>query len=198
MKNNVFLLGLLAITFGISEVSAQAWSDRFQIGARGGVNFSTVAGDDFDSPDGRTSFYAGLLAEAPLSDRVSLQPEVFYSGQGFDINEDPDGPDAEFQVDYIQVPVLLKLYLIDGLNIHAGPQFGFKINEEVDFDPADDGGDFDTDSINDFDMQLAAGAEYKFGESFFLQARYTYGFSEIIEDVDVHNSVLSAGIGFMF
>lgn len=185
-------------SFTAMLVSAQAWSDKFQIGARGGINFSTVASDDFDSPDGRTSFYAGLLAEAPLSERISIQPEVFYSGQGFDINDNPDGPDTEFQLDYIQVPILLKVYLLDGLNIHGGPQFGFKVNEEIDVDPADDGGDFNSDSINDFDMQLTAGAEYKFAESFFIQARYTYGFSEIIEDTDVHNSVFAAGIGFMF
>merc|ERR1712146_452749 len=129
------------------------------------------AGDDFDSPDSRTSFYLGLLAEAPLSDHVSLQPEVFYSAQGFDITDEPDTPDAQFQVDYIQVPVLLKFYIADGLNIHGGPQF---------------------------DFQGTAGVEYKFPSGFFIQGRYSYGFSEMIEDVDVHNSVWSAGLGFMF
>lgn len=195
MKKAVFFVLFIFINL---TTHAQAWTDNFQIGVRGGLNFATVTGDDFDSPDSRTSFYAGLIAEAPLSDRVSLQPEVFYSGQGFDITDEPNEIDAQFQLDYIQVPVLLKLYLIDGLNIQAGPQFGFKINEEIDFEPAEDSGDFDTDAINDFDLQLSAGAEYKLGKSFFVQARYTYGLSEIIEDFNVHNSVLSAGIGFMF
>jgi hypothetical protein len=179
-------------------ISAQAWSDNFQLGIKGGLNFATVAGDNFDSPDGRTSFYAGLLAEAPLTDRVSLQPEVFYSAQGFDITDEPNSPDAQFQLDYIQVPLVLKLYLLDGLNIQAGPQFGFKINEETDLDPTEDGGDIGSDAIKDFDFQVTAGAEYKFAARFFVQARYSYGLSEIIENFDVHNSVLSAGIGFMF
>jgi len=188
---------VLCITTGVSAF-AQSWSDNFQLGVKGGVNLATVAGDDFDSPDSRTSFYAGLLAEVPLTDQVSLQPEVFYSGQGFDINDNPDGVDAEYQIDYIQVPVLLKIYLIDGLNIHAGPQFGFKINEQADFDPTNEGGNFDTDAIKDFDFQITAGAGYKFAESFFIEARYSYGLSEMIEDTDVHNSYVSAGIGFMF
>ncbi|MEH6679943.1 MAG: porin family protein [Sediminicola sp.] len=195
MKKNVIMVA--ALLTGISSF-AQSWTSEFQLGARGGANFATVAGDDYDSPDSRTSFYAGLVAEAPLSDRFSLQPEVFYSGQGFDINDNPDGPDAEFQMDYIQVPVLLKVYLIDGLNIHAGPQFGFKVNEELDFDPNDDAGDFDSDAIKDFDFQLASGVEYKFPGGFFIQGRYAYGFSELIEDSDVHTSVFSAGVGFMF
>tara|TARA_R110000868_G_scaffold21640_5_gene89727 strand:- start:294 stop:881 length:588 start_codon:yes stop_codon:yes gene_type:complete len=181
-----------------TSLFAQSWSDKFQLGVKGGANFATVVGDDFDSPDRRTSFYAGLVVEAPITEKFSLQPEVFYSGQGFDLNENNDGVDAQYQLDYIQVPVLLKVYLFDGLNIHAGPQLGFKVNEEIDFEPTSDGGDFNTDSVKDFDFQLTSGIEYKFAESFFVQARYTYGFSEVIEDADVHNSYFSAGVGFMF
>ncbi len=182
---------------------AQDAESKFQLGARGGVNFSTITGDGFEDPKSRTSFYAGLVAETFIAEKFALQGEVFYSGQGFDIEEIsfagiPLTPEAEFQIDYIQVPLLAKIYLIEGLNIHAGPQFGFKINEEVDIDPTGDGGDFDTNRIKDFDFQLAAGAEFKLTSGFFIQARYTYGFSEIIEGTDVRNSVFSAGVGFMF
>lgn len=194
MKKNVLIIAALMV----GSICLAQNTNNVQLGVRGGANFATVAGDDFDSPDSRTSFYLGLLAEAPLSDHVSLQPEVYYSAQGFDITDEPDTPGAQFQVDYIQVPVLLKFYIADGLNIQAGPQFGFKVNEEIDFDPTEDGGDFDTDSINGFDLQGAAGLEYKFPSGFFIQGRYSYGFSEMIEDVDLHNSVWSAGLGFMF
>ena len=68
----------------------------------------------------------------------------------------------------------------------------------LDFNPGEDSGDFDSDSINSFDFQGTAGVEYKFPSGFFIQGRYSYGFSEMIEDVDVHNSVWSAGLGFMF
>ncbi|MBQ0733388.1 porin family protein [Aquimarina celericrescens] len=182
---------------------AQEVENRFQFGARAGVNFATITGDDFEDPNSRTSFYAGLVAETFVTEKFALQGEVFYSGQGFDIEETTFAgvivtPEAEFQIDYIQVPLLAKIYLIDGLNIHAGPQFGFKINEEIDTDPTGDGGDFDTDSIKDFDFQLAAGAEFKLTGGFFIQARYTYGVSEVVEDSDAHNSTFSAGVGFMF
>ncbi len=194
MKGFISILLILATT----SMSAQAWSNEFQLGFRGGLNFSTVTGDGYDSPDGRTSFYAGLLAEAPLTERLSLQPEVFYARQGFDIGGTPSDPAVEFQLDYIQVPVLLKLYLIDGLNVHAGPQFGFKVNESLDFSPASAGNTIDVDAIQTLDVQLSVGAEYKVLQTFFVQARYAYGFSEIIEDADAHNAVLSLGVGFMF
>lgn len=195
MKKYVFLIAIMLVSI---NASAQTWSEQVQIGVRGGVNFSTVAGDDLESPDGRTSFYAGLLAEIPLNERFSLQPEVFYSGQGFDITDEPNRRDAEFQIGYIQVPLLAKIYLIDGLNIHLGPQFGFKVNEEIDYAPGGNSGDINSDSVKDFDFQLTGGLEYKISRNIFIQGRYSYGLSEVVENVNLHNSVFSAGIGFMF
>tara|TARA_R100000306_G_C4358073_1_gene133820 strand:- start:41 stop:628 length:588 start_codon:yes stop_codon:yes gene_type:complete len=191
---------LVSLSFLCAIVTAQAQSESlsFDFGARGGLNLSTVTGDDIESPDNRTSFYAGLVAETPITERFSLQGEVFYSGQGYDITEEENELDAEYQLGYIQVPVLAKIYLIDGLNIHAGPQFGFKVYEEIDFEPLDNGGDVDTDAVQDFDFQLTSGLEYKFDGGFLLQARYTYGFSEVVENSSIHNSVFSAGVGYMF
>lgn len=194
-KAALFLTLIFCSTFLFAQ---QDVDNKIQFGARGGVNFATITGDDFESPESRTSFYAGLVAEGFVTDRFSLQSEVFYSGQGFNIEETLITSKAEYQIGYIQVPILAKIYLIEGLNIHAGPQFGFKVNEEIDFEPNNDGGDFETDQIKDFDFQLAAGAEYKFSNGLFIQARYTYGLTEVIEDTEVHNSVLSAGLGFMF
>lgn len=195
MKKYIFLTLFVIVT---ASVSAQAWSDKFQLGIKGGLNFSTVAGDNFDSPDGRTSFYAGLLAEAPITKRFSIQPEIFYSRQGFNVAGPANDPDIQFQLDYIQVPLILKIYLLDGLNIQAGPQIGFKVSEKLDFSPSQSGNEFDTDSINDIDLQITGGLEYKLMESFFVQARYTYGFSEVMENRDANNVIFSAGIGFMF
>ncbi|WP_062055364.1 porin family protein [Aquimarina longa] len=195
MKKTILFFSII-----LCSITAVAQDSDMQVrlGVRGGVNFATITGDDFKSPKSRTSFYAGLVAESFISDRFSLQGEAFYSGQGFDIEKTLLTPKAEFQIDYIQVPILAKVYLIEGLNIHAGPQFGFKINEEIDTDPTGNGGDFNTDQIKDFDFQLAAGIELKLTKDFFIQARYTHGLSEVVENTDAHNSTFSTGIGFMF
>lgn len=201
------ILSSLVGLFAILGAKAQADSDLVQIGVKGGVNFATVSGDGFDSPDSRTSFNAGFVAEIPFSERFSIQPEVLYSGQGFDaVQRDQDNfldndENVEYQLDYIQVPVLAKIYLVKGLNIQAGPQIGFKINEEIDYRPNDDAGDVDLGDYSeteDIDISLAAGVEYKFDGGFFIQGRYNYGFTELIENYDIHNSVYQVGVGFMF
>jgi len=200
--------------FALTSVYAQSDSKAIQLGAKGGVNLSKLSGDDFDDVDSRTSFNVGLVAEIPISERISFQPEVFYSGQGFDILErDQDNifdtdQNFEYQLDYIQVPLLLKAYLIKGLSVEAGPQFGFKIHEEFDTQPNSDGGDFEIDEddsyVKDFDTSLALGTSYKFDNGFFLSARYTMGLTSIFKDdtffegVDGKNEVWQFGAGFMF
>ncbi|MBP1841130.1 porin family protein [Formosa algae] len=212
MKKLIVFTG--AFLFALTSIHAQSDSREFQIGAKAGVNFSDVSGDDIGDVDSRTSFNAGLVAEVPISERFSFQPEVFYSGQGFDLKEiDQDNvfdtdENVEYQLDYIQVPLLLKAYLIEGLSVEVGPQFGFKVHEEIDSKPNDDGGDIEIDSddsnIKDFDTSLAFGTSYKFHNGVFISARYTVGLTNIIEDnaylgdVDAKNNVWQFGLGYMF
>ncbi|MFD2697225.1 porin family protein [Mesonia sediminis] len=201
------VLTAIVAAAGIFGAQAQANSDLVKLGVKGGVNLATVTGDDFDSPDSRTSFNAGFVAEVPFSERFSVQGEVLYSGQGFDaVRVDQDNfldndENIEVQLDYIQIPLLAKIYLVEGLSVSAGPQIGFLVNDEIDYKPNSDSGDIDIDGAlepEDIDISLAAGLEYAFDNGFFISGRYNYGFSEIIKDVDVHNSVLQFGIGYTF
>ncbi|NJY63226.1 PorT family protein [Salinimicrobium sp. CDJ15-81-2] len=199
MKKSVLFIA--AMVFSTTFVAAQEF---VYFGVKGGVNISTVTGDDFDSPEERTSFNVGLLAEIPLTQRFSLQPEVYYSGQGFDAAEiDQDNvfdtdENVEFQLDYINVPILAKFYLVDGLSLQAGPSFNFKVNEEIDYQPTNNAGDRDFDEVKDFEFGGAVGVEYKFNNGFLIQARYNHGFTELAENTDAYNSVFQAGVGFMF
>lgn len=208
------ILCAVALISGLTVAQAQSDSKAVQLGVKGGLNSSTISGDDIGELKSRTSFNAGLVAEIPFSERVSFQPEVFYSGQGFDIQEnDQDNifdtdDNVEYQLDYIQVPLLLKVYLVEGLSVEAGPQFGFKIHEEIDFEPNNDGGDIEIDSndsnVKDLDTGIALGTAYKFDNGFFLSGRYTFGLTNIFEDgtafenVDAKNNVWQFGLGFMF
>ncbi|PZD79697.1 porin family protein [Mesonia sp. K7] len=197
---------ILAVTFvtaSIFTANAQADSDLVQIGLKGGVNLATVTSDEdsFDEPKSRTSFNLGFVAEVPYSNRFSLQGEVLYSGQGFEIEEiNVEGENAEYQLGYIQIPVLAKLYLIEGLNIYAGPQIGFQVSEKIKI--GDDEIDVEDNPFleesEDIDFGAAVGAGYKFDNGFFLDARYNRGFSELFESSDARNSVISLGVGFMF
>lgn len=195
---------LMTVTFfGMYVVSAQSEKAGFDFGVRGGVNFSNITtSDDLDAPNSRTSFYAGLVAELPLQERFSLQGEVFYSSQGYERTIPllgNDKIDFKLKADYIQVPILAKFYVVKGLSIAVGPQFGFKVNEKIDYGTSGNGAVNPVD-LNTFDFQGTGGLEYKLDNGLFIQGRYSYGFSDLISNShhSHHTSVFSAGLGYMF
>ncbi len=194
-----------AIVFASAlTANAQAEADNTEdksvsFGVKGGVNFATVNGDDIDSPDSRTSFHVGALVEVPVSDMFSVQAEAMYSGKGFDFDyEGSDGDKAELQLDYIDVPVLAKFYLTEGLSLEAGPQLSFLINEELDLNPNSDSGDFPLDDAESIDFGLAGGLTFQTNFGMLATGRYVYGLSDVYKDVDVHNSTFQIGIGYKF
>src|SRR5690606_35461104 len=134
----LFLATVLAF-LSATAIYAQADDTTTQFGVTGGVNLSNITGDDIGDLDSGTSFNLGLFMEIPISGRFSFQPEVLYSGQGFTVlsrNQDDIfdvGDNVEYQLSYIQVPLMAKLYLVKGLYAEAGPQFGFKVKEEIDY-----------------------------------------------------------------
>ncbi len=132
-----------------------------------------------------------------LTDKFGFQVEAFYSRQGFTSNELLQTEKIAVKIDYIQFSILAKAYLLKGLNIQGEIQLGFKTDEEVNNSLSINDVDLESDTIRDFDFQLVSGIEYKFKNGFFIQARYSYGLSEIINDLEVYSSVLSVGIGFM-
>jgi len=201
----VFFIAVLAV-FGVTATQAQ----EVRLGAKGGVNFSSFSGDGFDAfddPEGRTSFHIGAFAEIPLSERFSIQPEVLYSGQGFDLISREGADDTEVQLDYINVPVMAKVYIVEGLYAEAGPQIGFNVKSEIDSDPDDvDSGDvtIDEDVINDVDFSVGVGAGYQFNNGLFLNARYNFGLTDVFNnedlliDSDAKNSVFAVSAGYSF
>ncbi len=195
---------LLLATAGLSAQTVDNTARDISFGVKGGVNFASLTGGDFfDDVNSRTSFHVGALAEFPIADIFSLQVEALYSGQGFEADfRGPEGDKAEYQLDYINIPVLAKFYIAKGLSIEAGPQFSFLVNEEFDFNPNNDDGDIDLEGTDaeaeSFEFGAAAGITFELPSGLFATGRYIHGFTDIIQDVDGQNSVFQLGIGYKF
>ncbi len=196
MKKVILLLTSFISVAAFSQENANSSSDA-KFGIKGGLNYTTVTKGDFEEGlDPRTSFHIGFVGEIPLIDKaISLQPELLYSRQGFENNFVFLGTNykEEYQVDYINLPVLLKLHAGNVLSFEVGPQFGLKINEKV----VSNNTEVDRNDINEFDTALAGGVSLNF-EEFFISGRYTYSLNEIIKDSNSKNSVFQVGVGFRF
>ncbi len=203
------MLGAVAVS-NAQEDASNKDSMAFSWGVKGGVNFATLNGGDFDSPDSRTSFHVGLMAEFPLAEIFSLQVEALYSGQGAEYTESyPDltsptgisSSKTELQLDYINVPVLAKVYLFKGFSIEAGPQFSFLINDEWDTEPTSGGGSSPSpirQTAHTFEFGAAGGLTFQTEMGLFAYGRYNQGISDIADDVKANNSVFQLGVGYKF
>lgn len=97
------------------------------------------------------------------------------------------------KLDYINVPIFAKYYVLDKLSVEAGPQFGFLVK-------ADNNGEDIKEYLKTFEFGLGVGASYYFTENIFAGARYNFGLTSIDKesDVKIHNNVLQVSVGYRF
>ncbi|MCP9200750.1 PorT family protein [Gramella sp. GC03-9] len=201
MKKTVLLVAIAILGFSLNTQAQEYWN----FGVKGGVNFTNMTSDGFEDNNSRTGFHIGLLAEIPVSDRFSIQPEALYSTQGTEATRVffGDRITGEYQLDYIQVPLIAKFYIIDGLALEAGPSFNFLVEEEYDFESNSINLETDSELADTFEFGGAFGASYKFNNGFFVNGRYVQGFTDVFDsdsfdDDAIKNNGFQLGVGFQF
>ncbi|MGB0146549.1 MAG: porin family protein [Flavobacteriaceae bacterium] len=110
-------------------VMSQVQAQGLDFGIKAGLNYANVSGiEDFNQ---RQGISAGLFAGARLGDKLGFQIDALYSQQGAEVDQSISQVISEFNLDYISIPIVLKYYLTENVNIHAGPQLGILLNEET-------------------------------------------------------------------
>ncbi|MEM7107402.1 MAG: porin family protein [Bacteroidota bacterium] len=194
---------IVCTVFIVLQSNAQA---GFRLGLKGGLNFANV--DTNIDTDSRTGFHAGAFATIKIA-KFAIQPELIYSAQGSEFQFD-DFESAKSNFNYLNIPVMFKLYLIGGLNLQAGPQFGFLLgaNSEDDLlesaineiSNAEDISDLkDAYKGSDVSVGLGVGLDLPFGLT--ADARYNLGLSEIDDNEAVQatkNQVFQLSVGYRF
>ena len=169
-----------------------ATAQETSVGIKGGFNAANTKTDSGFETETRNGFHVGLYAESRLSDLFAIQPEILYSQQGF--TEQGAAGDTKRKIDYINVPVMLKLYVIPGLFIEAGPQVGFEINDKEEFSNGVFQSRIERDP-NSFDYGVGLGAGFKLFNGLQAGARYNIGLGELYDDVDFNNRVFQVWLG---
>jgi len=117
---------LFAVLLLASPLVAQV-----SVGIRSGVNFANVSSSQFafGRSSGRTAFTGGAFLTVSGTRSLSLQTELLYSQKGISILG--AGGSAVAKVDYIEVPVLLRVRVRDDTkrirpHVFAGAFFSFE------------------------------------------------------------------------
>lgn len=196
--------------FGLMSVAATQ-AQEIRLGAKAGVNFATLGGDDLGDLKSRTGFHVGALVEIPVTEKFWVQPEVLYTAQGAKYEESgsvlgvPFSNKSTLKLDYIQVPVMAKYYVVEGLALEAGPQIAFLAKSTADIESSVGGTtvetDGDIDDISKIDFGIGVGASYRLDMGVFFNARYNFGLSNINDNSDNfknQNRVFQLSAGYSF
>ncbi len=176
----------LILAVFVSFFAITTYAQGIDFGLKAGMNFANI-NDAAEGLDTRTGFHAGVFLGLKFNDKIALQPELLYSQQGAEFDT------GKFDLDYVNIPVVLKYYLIQGLNIQLGPQFGFVVNDNISFE-----GIAADAEAEKFDLSGIVGAGYDLPLGLRIDARYNFGFSEVVKNSDGKNGVFSLALGFSF
>ena len=199
MKKMTMILAMALIAISFNQANAQV---GFQLGIKGGPNFSNLQTDI--STEGQTGLHIGAYGMIKFT-KVAIQPELLFSTQSTEFSTSTIR--SEFSTSYVNIPIILKLYLVGGLNLQLGPQFGFATFSEIE--------DLNTGSTQDIadelkgsDISLAIGAGIDLPFRFNLTARYNLGLNDINDRLvldgnagtneELKNQVFQVSIGYAF
>jgi hypothetical protein len=171
----------------------------FSLGLRIGLNFSTEKVENASSTyqlDSRVGFLLGLYSKFRINNKISLQPELFYSSLGANYS-DPVYSKTSWVVatNYLSLPILLRYRISDNFHLLAGPQLSIFLNGSSTFPYPG----YENVDATRTDLAGVLGFEFDFG-SFNAGARYCYGFSNIepnpTHDLKVSNMALQLVAGY--
>ena len=173
MKKLFMIAAMMVATL---SVSAQEAGQMFIKPMAGGI-FSTLVGD-VDDVKGKIGLVGGAEFGYNINETFGITAGLLYTMQGC---KDKD-VDANFNLDYINVPVLANVYVAPGLALKAGPQIGFLTRAKLD--------DVDMkDVCNTIDFSIPVGVSYEISD-FVIDFRYNIGITSVSKNKEIKADVI--------
>ena len=174
MKKLFFTCFLLIITL-------QSNAQGIDLGFKAGVNFAKLTDAANLNSDSKTGYTFGVFAGVKFTKKIAIQGDILYSAQGL----------KDLDLNYVNVPIVLRYFIFKKLNLQVGPQFGFIVDDNV---KELLGG---TDDSESFDISGVVGIGYDLPLGFRVAGIYNFGFSDASETLG-KNSVFNLSVGYSF
>lgn len=206
------LVPFAAVAAAFLSTSSLASAQGMSVGIQGGVNFSNV---DFKantltfSFDRRTGGVGGLFFADDFNKNMGLQVDVLFSQKGTKATMPFEPGALEIRVDYLEIPVLLRVNVPNAngsvvFRVFGGPSFAAKLRDQQLFDgdelPADEKAD-----LKSYDIGFTVGGALELGKRFVVDGRYTFGLvnidddpEDLAEDVSIKSKTFTVMVGLRF
>lgn len=216
MKNKILLIAYLSLTL-ISGVYAQSNTNRAastinqrsnslsrSYGVKMGVNMTNMSSNMSFDPNFSmgTGFQVGVfynlhwgvrtVNSSPGTGWWGLQPELLFSSQKVKCE------DGNITMNYVKLPLMLKVYPLSALSIELGPEFSYLLSTS----PSSVKVDGATVSVGDckgLDLGFGIGAAYEFDCGLVVGTRYSIGTKDLGENLKWKNkSNIQITAGWLF
>jgi hypothetical protein len=180
-------------------------------GIQGGVNLANVdfkSGDPEEGEPNFTSRTRGVFGFFFGFDFtvIGIQIDALYSQKGTkaDFRDEEDDVKIQVGVDYIEVPVMLRINAPIGggtkIRLFGGPAFAFKVSDKTTVEVNGVSVEDDDTEFKSYDVGVTAGGALVFGKAF-VDVRYTWGTLNILKDAGGDRAKtrtlgVMAGVGF--
>ncbi|WP_106830243.1 porin family protein [Parabacteroides pacaensis] len=226
MKKKLFILAI-GVFLSMSSTFAQVKVDRgygnqitktdgklstkrhgsalaIKYGVKAGVNLSNMSNDMTFDPNFSmgTGFRLGALVNLHWGQRTAsslpgtglwgLQPEVLFSNQVIKSDEE------DIKLNYIQVPVMMKVYPLSALSFEVGPEFSYLFSSSPESIKVN-GANVKVGDCKGFNFGVGVGAAYEFNFGLMVGARYSIGFTDLAKNLKwKNNSNIQLTVGWLF
>jgi hypothetical protein len=168
MKKTIFSLLALAV-FAVA-----GHAQGFHLGAKAGANLGKIDGTSFK--DGyELGFQLGGFAEIDFSKSIGIQPELLFNQTNTKVTNEISSPfnqGEKINLNYLSIPILLRINAGQLLTFHAGPQYSILLNNHK-TTLANAG-----DAFKSGDFALAFGAQVNLS-ALRIYGRYNIGLSDV-------------------
>ena len=172
MKN---LKELLIVALIITATSANA---QFKFGIGGGVNYANLSGSDISGTESLIGFNGGMMMEVKLPVKLGFEADILFSTKGASFGS------SDYKLSYIDVPVVVKIYMVKVLSFQLGGQYSMLIS-----------GEFPDTDVKPSDMSAVLGLGVDVLKVH-ASVRYNYGLASIDSGAaDVKNNMITLTLG---
>lgn len=127
MKTKLLILAIFSV------LSSAAFSQKLNIGFKGGANINKLTGKSF-SDQFSYGYHLGGFFSVGLGNKFAIQPEVLFNQVNVDTSSNFStvyqfNKVDKVQLKYLSIPLLLNYKPVKFLTLQAGPQFGVLMNK---------------------------------------------------------------------
>lgn len=135
----------------------------------------------------RSGANVGIGAEYLFANEIAaVEAGVYYAMQGAYIKGTVAGHylTTFLKNDYLNIPVLAKAYVYNGINVFVGPQFSFNVKDKItmEYGGKELGKVNTTDFVENFDLAIMMGVGYQFESGLFVNANYNLGLLAVFKE----------------